>query len=302
MKSKKLTVLMMAYNQGQYIDEAIKSVFNQNIEFEWELLIGDDCSTDNTKEIVKKWIALNPEHIHYFQHKQNIGLHSNYTFLVQKSQGEFIALLEADDYWIDPKKTKEQIAFMEKNPNIAWSFTNGDITDQYGNVIEEVRHRLPKIFNLDYYLSHFFNPLNNTIIFRKAAEPREYPDFFYGIIQWDTVLHYLRAMNGEIGFLPLNGMAWRRHINANSLSDAFGNEKRYFDWVKINKGIKLYISHELHHYFNVNYVAYEFLSIYNLKKKNYIRFSFFLIKMIFNKPMRPHKEYRDLFYKLRKSL
>lgn len=295
----KLSILMMAYNQGKFIDEAIQSVVDQNLPFEWELIIGDDASSDNTNEIVSGFQQKYSNNIRYIKHEKNIGLHANYVFLIGQCKGKFIALLEADDYWIDSQKTARQIEFMEKNPSIAWSFTDGRVIDENGETQKEVHYDLPAIFNLEFYLQNFFNPLNNSVIFLKSSEPETYPPFFSEVAQWDTVLHYLRATKGDIGYVPVDGQAWRRHSNATSFSTAFTGVKRYQDWITINKNIIVHIPKNLHKYFKTNFIAYEYISLVYLKNKRYVMFIYYLLLMIINKPIRPIKEYKDYFWKIR---
>lgn len=167
----KLSIIMMSYNQGLYMDEAISSVFNQHIptHWKWELIIGDDCSTDNSKEIILRWQRKYPDIIIPVLRKANIGLHNNYVDLVRRARGEYVALLEADDYWISQKKTETQINFLDANESVSWCFTNGKWVNEHGKETKVVKHKLPEIFNLTFFLENFFIPLNNSIIFRKST-------------------------------------------------------------------------------------------------------------------------------------
>lgn len=290
---------MMAFNQGLYISEAIQSVVSQDLPETWELLIGDDDSSDNTEIIVEGWIKRFPQNIKYYKHTNNIGLHNNYEFLIKKSRGVFIALLEADDFWIDKEKCKRQVEFLEHNENVAWCFTNGCLVDKDGEIIKNVELDVPLIFNLNFFVENFFNPLNNSIMFRKSAEPRIYPDFFFKVRQWDTILHYLRALNGDIGFIPIQTLAWRQHESSTTHSAQFSSPQRYKDWIIINNELKKRVPNDLKNYFNKNYVAYEYLSIAYAEKRIHFFFLFYMIKMILNKPIRPFSFYRDYFWKIR---
>ena len=86
---------------------------------------------------------------------------------IKRTKGEYIALLEADDYWIDSNKCLLQIKLMDEHPKVLWTFTNGEIVDPQGNVIEKRDKVYPKFTDLDGFVGSFFNPLNNTVIFRK---------------------------------------------------------------------------------------------------------------------------------------
>ncbi|GEM_PF-2528072 len=290
---------MMAYNQGRFIDEAIRSVVSQHLPFSWELLIGDDDSVDDTAEKVFQWTHKYPDNIFYFRHGKNIGLHKNYQFLIGKSQGEYVALLEADDYWIDHDKSRLQVALMDANPDIAYSFTNADTVDIHGKVIEQKTVDLPRVFDFEFFVKHFFIAPNNTVVFRKTSEPQVYPEWFFTIRQWDMALQYLRSLNGKIGFLPINGLAWRRHERATSVSREFSGPERYRDWLILNREIGKLVPVHLKKFFKQNYIAYSYIAIAYLKEKKYLPFARYTLLMIFSKPFKPLKFYRDFFWKVR---
>jgi glycosyltransferase involved in cell wall biosynthesis len=107
----------------KYISQAIESFLSQECSFDCELLINDDCSKDKTAEIAAEYANKYPEKVKFFAQKENKGLLENYKFLLSKASGEYIAILESDDYWTDPKKLEKQISFLENNPEYGLSFT-----------------------------------------------------------------------------------------------------------------------------------------------------------------------------------
>jgi glycosyltransferase involved in cell wall biosynthesis len=304
-QSVKLSIVMMTYNQGKYIKEAIQSILDQSKPFNWELIIGDDCSDDDTEKIISNFL-INEKSIIYIRNQHNIGLHKNYESLIKKTSGEYIALLEADDYWVDLEKCLKQIQLLDENPEIAWTFTNSITIDVNGSEIYKTNFTTPKIFDLDYYVINFFNPPSNSIIFRKNSEPEAYPEFFFKIIQWDTALLYLRLLTDQgktnkIGFINTIGLAWRRHPTATSTT-LFSGKQRYLDWITLNTELKKLMPSHLKKHFNKNYVAYEELAILALKNKKTIEFVKFVILLFFNKPNRPYKELKDFFWKIKKQI
>ena len=96
-----VSVLMPTYNHESFITYAIESFLRQEVNFRIELLIGDDCSTDNTSVIAQKFASQYPDKIHYFKYCENHGLMQNYKFLLEKAKGKYIAILESDYIWID---------------------------------------------------------------------------------------------------------------------------------------------------------------------------------------------------------
>ena len=119
------------------------------------------------------------------------------------------------------------------------------------------------------------------------------------------MLNYLRLLtnnggNNLIGFIPLNGLGWRRHDNATSLV-VFSGAKRYKDWLTINREIKKKVPKVLKKHFNKDYVAYEYLCLFYWTKKDILKFIKYFSLMLIFKPNRPILEYRDFFWKIRNN-
>lgn len=112
-----VSVEMITYKHEAYIKQAIEGVLMQEINFEFELIISDDCSPDATQEIVQNIIENHPKgyRIKYFRHKENIGMQANGIFAFEQCLGKYIAICEGDDYWTDPLKLQKQIDFLEAN-------------------------------------------------------------------------------------------------------------------------------------------------------------------------------------------
>jgi glycosyltransferase involved in cell wall biosynthesis len=123
-KNLKVSVCMITYGHESFIEEAINGVLMQEVDFDFELIISNDASPDNTDEIVRSIIKNHPRgnRIRYIKHETNIGMMPNSLFILEASKGEFIAVCEGDDYWTDPLKLKKQISFLESNPDYVMCF------------------------------------------------------------------------------------------------------------------------------------------------------------------------------------
>lgn len=121
-----VSVNMITYLHGKYIKEAIEGVLMQICNFNFELIIADDCSPDDTFKIVTDIINSHPNgnKINYFKHQNNIGMHANSDFVINLAKGKYIAICEGDDYWIDPYKLQKQVDFLENNPDYGLVHTN----------------------------------------------------------------------------------------------------------------------------------------------------------------------------------
>jgi len=113
MMDKIVSIILPTYNGGKYIKRAIESVMSQTF-LEWELLIIDDGSTDNTKDIVNEYINKD-KRIIYIKNENNLGIQKTLNKGMRESKGEYIARIDDDDQWIDKNKLKKQVEFLNDN-------------------------------------------------------------------------------------------------------------------------------------------------------------------------------------------
>jgi len=114
-----VSVLMLAYNHGAWISEAIESVMAQDCDFDYELIIGEDGSTDDTRAIVLRYQQLHPEKIRVVYPERNGGFHANHRRVFSLARGEFIAYCEGDDYWCRRDKLAAQVVLLREQPQAA---------------------------------------------------------------------------------------------------------------------------------------------------------------------------------------
>ena len=114
-----VSIIMPSYNTAEYIGESIKSVIHQTYT-DWELIIVDDCSTDNTDDAVAPFLS--DKRIKYFKNEKNSGAAVSRNKALCEAKGKWIAFLDSDDLWL-PEKLEKQIAFMEEN-GYHFSYTN----------------------------------------------------------------------------------------------------------------------------------------------------------------------------------
>jgi len=123
----KVSVCIITYNHERFIEQAINSVLMQRTNFDYEIVIGEDCSTDNTGLICKKYAELYPDKIRLLQNDKNLGMIENFKRTLYACKGEYVALLEGDDYWTDELKLQKQVDFLESNRDYAVVFHNAEI-------------------------------------------------------------------------------------------------------------------------------------------------------------------------------
>lgn len=116
-----VSVLILTYNHAKYIDECLRSVFSQVTDFEFEVLIGDDCSTDQTQEKLKAWRDRYPAQTRLFLRERNMGGGGcpNLEATFPECRGDFVALLEGDDYWTCEGKLQAQARILQQSPDVS---------------------------------------------------------------------------------------------------------------------------------------------------------------------------------------
>ncbi|WP_139822725.1 glycosyltransferase family 2 protein [Tuberibacillus sp. Marseille-P3662] len=147
-----VSIITPSYNSSDYIEEAISCVKNQTYE-NWEMIIVDDCSTDNSREIIQKQVSYD-QRIRFIPLKENSGAAVARNNAISAANGRYIAFLDSDDLWM-PQKLVEQVDFMERN-DLAFTFTQYSVIDQNGEEVNEVIN-IPRV--IDYK-----GLLKNTII------------------------------------------------------------------------------------------------------------------------------------------
>ncbi len=113
----KVTVCMTTYNLQAYVEEAVKSVLRQKTSFNYELVISDDCSTDNTVELLKKLKSLSPGVITLLESEKNLGSLANSNKIFSNLQSEYFIFLDGDDYWVDENMLQKMVDFLDDHPD-----------------------------------------------------------------------------------------------------------------------------------------------------------------------------------------
>lgn len=120
---KTLTVCVVTFNQSQYINQCLESILNQETDFDFDVIVGDDCSTDETCALVEIFIKKYPNRIRLFNNKSNLGPSENLVLTCKRAATDFIAHCDGDDYWL-PGKLQTQVDILTAKPNISGVFTN----------------------------------------------------------------------------------------------------------------------------------------------------------------------------------
>lgn len=199
----KVSICMITYHQEQYIRQAVESVLMQQTAFEYELVIGEDDSQDQTRTILKDYRIHNPDRVRLLLNEHNLGATRNFAATLKACQGQYIALLEGDDYWTSPDKLQKQVDFLDSHPDYAICYHATQLVDRAGvpRVILPVpEFRKDTSTLLDLIANDSFMA-TCSVMFRNRLFGEIPPVFFASNLIADWQLNVLNAQYGLIGYL-----------------------------------------------------------------------------------------------------
>lgn len=206
---ERVSVITPVYNVEKYIYKTLESIFAQTYK-NIEIILVDDCSTDDSKKVIAKYIEMHPE-IKYFEQPKNMGAGAARNKCLELASGQYVAFLDGDDIWM-PEKTDRQIALMKKK-NSPFSYTAIEMIDESGETIKTKR-KLKENCDYKYLLHNTIIATSSVIINRKV-----FGDFYMplrrGGQDYATWLMLLR--NGTVA-CGINETLVRYRVGRNSLS------------------------------------------------------------------------------------
>ena len=213
-----VSVCMIAYNVEPYIAKAIEGVLSQKTEFPFELVIGEDCSKDNTRQICEAFAAQYPGIIHLLASDVNHGMAGNYARTLAQCRGKYIAVCDSDDIWVDPWKLQQQVRFLEENPDFGVVYTDVETISENGEIFNDPDHEQIRTGYAEGDV--FFQLLQGNFINHPTAVYR--PDLLSGhridvdrnYYNYDHFLWLYIAPQSKIGFINAKTTHYRKHSNS----------------------------------------------------------------------------------------
>lgn len=215
----KVSVLIGTYNQEQYIAQAVNSVLMQEVDFFFEIVISEDCSTDRTRQIVLESEQKSPDKIRVLlcdqttaERDRSLGIGGKSAFVsgFHACRGQYVALLDGDDFWTSKHKLQKQVDFLERHPDFAICFHNAMIV--YEQKEKSPHNMVPpaqkEITTLEDLLKENFMP-TSAVMFRNRLFGN-IPAWFYRGVPGDWFLHILNAEHGPIGYIDEVMSVYRR--------------------------------------------------------------------------------------------
>jgi glycosyltransferase involved in cell wall biosynthesis len=212
----KVSVCMITFQHAEFLRQSLGSVMEQKTDFDFEVVLADDCSTDGTDRIALEFQQKFPERVRVLLARENLGRHTkgghiNLLRALQACRGEYVAILEGDDYWIDPEKLAIQVEYMDRHPDCAVTTHNMNIL--YPNGFKEISrtHVTQTVYNLEEILEHFIVPTASVMI-RRSLLPLPFPPWAYELpgLAGYLVYHAMRG-GGHMKFFPQVMGVYRMH-------------------------------------------------------------------------------------------
>lgn len=203
---------MVTYNHERFIAQAIDSVLMQKTDFDYELVIGEDCSKDKTREIVIDYQKKHPDKIKLLLPESNLGAAFNFVQTLKSCRGEYIALLEGDDYWTNPLKLQKQVDFLETHADcvICFHTVNFFYEDTEKKSYSSPEAGQKEISTIDdLFKKHNFLATCSTMLRNRLFD--EFPKWYFLAPMGDYYLYLLYAQYGNIGYINEVMAAYRKH-------------------------------------------------------------------------------------------
>lgn len=210
----KVSILMLTYNQEKYIGQALESILSQQVDFPYQIVIGEDCSTDRTREICQAFQKNYPDKINLLERRENLGMAGNFFSTLKECNGQYLAILEGDDFWINPLKLQKQSDFLDANNDFALVFTRTEAFFQdEGRPSYEIPPPDAEPYTLEGLLR--INFIATCSVMYRWGLVNEFPNWYRKLEMLDWPMHILHAQRGKIGFIDELMAKYRIHTESN---------------------------------------------------------------------------------------
>lgn len=142
----KLSVCIIVYNCEDFIAQTLDGVLAQRTNFDFEVVVGEDCSTDSSGRIIADYQKRYPNLIRPIFRDKNLGMVRNFAETVRACQGRYIAMLDGDDFWNSPLKLQKQADFLDSHPECSGCYHNVHVLDEATGRTRRYHSRTPKPF------------------------------------------------------------------------------------------------------------------------------------------------------------
>jgi glycosyltransferase involved in cell wall biosynthesis len=244
----KVSVCVPAFNHEKYIGQMLEGALMQQTSFDFEIVIGDDASTDKTQDIIRHYMLLHPGRIRAFLHKENQGPsqprefagRNNVLGLLKACKGQYVAMCEGDDYWTDPLKLQKQVDFMDAHPdyaichhNVQVIYEDGSPGHHFNKPDQQLTSTIADILEDKWFMA------TASWLYRNYFLENDFADWHAKAAAGDWAVVLQLAAHGKIRYIPEVMGVYRKHsaglsnVHANTNSKFWQNRKEMFERVNV---------------------------------------------------------------------
>ena len=232
-----ISVVVLTYNQECTISRTLDSILMQQCHVPFEIVVGEDCSTDNTRTICERYAKNYPDIIRLICNPHNKGIVDNYFDCLLACRGKYIADCAGDDFWTDPQKLEKEVSIMEAHDNVTMVITNWQYYDEASHKTIPSRQQqhapitpgrdLLKAIITQHNMSvfHLCTALYRADVFRKAYEEDTFLFRNKGFCSEDIQIAFSMALHGDIAYIPDITLSYS--LGQNTVSNSTDDVKQF---------------------------------------------------------------------------
>lgn len=228
-----VSIPMLVYNHEQYLRQALDSILMQKVNFSYEIVVGEDASSDASREILLGYKQRYPEIFKLILHKENVGIGENSKSRRPYLNGKYIAPIEGDDFWLDEYKLQKQVDFLEKNLDFSAVAHRFITVDEFGEVMDR-DYRGIYCQDEYYTIEHFQNYIMASQTATMMCRNYKYTIGESGINIYDRnsalgdrKMNMVSVLSGKVFCMPEIMSAYRIHFNSWSSNTRYGGTSCY---------------------------------------------------------------------------
>ncbi len=224
----KVSACIITYNQEEFIRKCLDGAVSQVTSFDYEIVIGEDCSTDATLSICREYAQKFPNIIRLLSRTQNLGMAYNWMNTILNCQGEYIALCEGDDYWTDPLKLQKQVDFLEVNQEYILCFHQINILKTDGTIVDDFITKVPENYETIETLARLGNYIHTpSVVFRNVIPKLPFEFELSPIV--DYFMYMMLAEHGKLKFIDEKMAIYRHNVGILSGNDEVLKLKKWIE-------------------------------------------------------------------------
>ena len=237
MMENMISVVVLTYNQEGTISRTLDSILMQQCHVPFEIVVGEDCSTDNPRAICERYAKNYPDIIRLICNPHNKGIVDNYFDCLLACRGKYIADCAGDDFWTDPQKLEKEVSIMEAHDNVTMVITNWQYYDEASHKTIPSRQQqhapitpgrdLLKAIITQHNMSvfHLCTALYRADVFRKAYEEDTFLFRNKGFCSEDIQIAFSMALHGDIAYIPDITLSYS--LGQNTVSNSTDDVKQF---------------------------------------------------------------------------